>query len=331
MQIFDIHFFQDFYFYTLFLVALFLYFYLKIQRKDFVFMKLYKNEKKLFSGIIFYLKLILVLFILFIFITIFSDPYKLNIKEKINKNWVDIVLVLDVSKSMDALDLSPSRIEKSKQMLYEFVSKQKTNRVWLVIFSWAPLVWVPLSFDYDILTESIKNLDTNSLDSRFLDWTAIWDALLLAKNLFETKDEKIKDRQKIIILLTDWDANKWSDPLLVAELLKKESIKIYSVWIWSKKGWFIKLNNGFFEQQVAVAPLKVDSLKLISKKTKGYFFRAWDDENMEKIFDKLQQLEKNDIKVEINKNFKETYYPFVYLILVFIFTLFLLEIRKFKA
>jgi Ca-activated chloride channel family protein len=296
-------------------------------------MHLEQDEKKSLVSSLFFLKLFLISLIFIIFLFIASDPHSLNTKEKNTKNWIDIVLILDISKSMDATDLSPTRIEKSKQVLQKFISAQNTNRVWLIVFSWAPFIWIPLTFDYEILTESIKGLNTDSLNwnTRLFNWTAIWDALLLSKSLFETIDDKSKTREKTVILLTDWDANKGVDPSLVADLLKKENIKIYSIWIWSEKWSFVEINNWFFSQKVPIPPLKSEWLKEMSKKTWWYFFNWKDDDTMEKIFKKLEELEKNDIEVEVDKIFKELYSPFVYLALALIWILLFLEIRRVKV
>lgn len=333
MQIFDIHFMQSFYLYLLFLLPVFLYLYIRKEKTHSVKMHLEQDEKKSLVSSLFFLKLFLISLIFIIFLFIASDPHSLNTKEKNTKNWIDIVLILDISKSMDATDLSPTRIEKSKQVLQKFISAQNTNRVWLIVFSWAPFIWIPLTFDYEILTESIKGLNTDSLNwnTRLFNWTAIWDALLLSKSLFETIDDKSKTREKTVILLTDWDANKGVDPSLVADLLKKENIKIYSIWIWSEKWSFVEINNWFFSQKVPIPPLKSEWLKEMSKKTWWYFFNWKDDDTMEKIFKKLEELEKNDIEVEVDKIFKELYSPFVYLALALIWILLFLEIRRVKV
>ena len=331
MQIFDIHFLQNYFLYLIFILPFLLYFFIKKEKNNTVNIKLKQDEKRALLNSLFYFKIFLISLISIIFILILSDPHKLNIKEKINKNWIDIVLVLDISKSMEAVDLSPTRIEKSKQVLENFISSQKTNRLWLVIFSWAPFLWIPLTFDYDILKQSIKNLTTDALswNTRVLDWTAIWDSLLLSKSLFEN-DWKNLEREKAIIILTDWDANKGADPVLVSKLLKDENIKIYSVWIWGKDWSYIERNNWFFSQKIPIPPLNSSSLKEISKNTGWYYFNWSDDEAMENIFEKLEELEKNDIEVEIDKSFREYYTPFVYFVLFFVWLLLFVNIRRVK-
>ncbi len=170
-----------------------------------------------------------------------------------------------------------------------------------------------------------------------MNWTAIWDAILMAKTLFKPKDKQdekeYKKREKVIILLTDWDANTWVDPVLAALSAKKQNIKIYTIWIWSKNGWIMTYNNWFFIQKVRIPPLKEKTLREIAKKTGWKFFRATDNKAFRKIFNELSSLEKSDIKVDIKKEYKQYYQIFLYslIFLMFSFIVIILkdiEIRK---
>ena len=330
MQIFDIHFLQPIYFYGFILVLVFTYFYLSQQKKSIWKINFSDDLKEVFwnNNILLYVKLALIFLILSTFVLLLADPNKANIKQNITKNGIDIVLALDISKSMEASDLKPNRLEKAKETIVNFIKKQKTNRVWLIVFAGKPLSSVPLTFDYNILTETLESLTTDTLNQNvnWLDWTAIWDSLLMWKNLFWTGA-----REKSLILLTDWDANRWVDPVIASKLLADEQIKIYTIGIWSKTWWLIEIQNWLFKQQVKIPPLNAASLKEIANNTSGYFFRATDNNTLEKIFEKLQELEKNDIEVKVVKSFSEYYYPFTYTLILLIFSLLFLEIRRVKT
>jgi Ca-activated chloride channel family protein len=140
---------------------------------------------------------------------------------------------------------------------------------------------------------------------------------LMSKTLF-TKEKK---REKVIILLTDWDANTWVDPILASLSAKKENIKIYTIWIWSKKWWYISYKVWPFIQKQKVAPLNEKTLKKIAQNTGWIYFRADNNYNFKKIFEYLKKLEKNDIEVEVKKEYKEFYNYFIYS-LVFLLTIF---------
>lgn len=331
MEIFWLHFLNPLYLYAIFLtLILFLILSYFISRKTKLEISFYDDLKKVygFSSIYYYLKLLVISTVLLLFFALFADPQEINVDEKINKNGIDIVIALDVSVSMQADDLKPNRIESAKSVIWEFLDWLQTDRVWLVVFAWKPFTSIPLTYDYDILKESISLVNTSSLNQsiRWLNWTAVWDALFLSKSLFRLDDEENKDREKVIILLTDWAANKWTEPVLVAKLLAKEGIKIYSIWLWSKQGGYM-LQDGW---PIKVDPLNEQYLKDISKETWWMYFRAVDEDALENIFKQLAELEKTDIEVSIKKSFSEAYDIFVYLLIFFSLVLILLEIRFIK-
>lgn len=327
MEILGITFLEPLYF-LLFLVLVFvLYFYYKIQKNWFLFWA-FNDLKKVYkiNNFYYYLKFILIIIIFSSFIILLSDPNKINTSEKISKKWIDIVLALDVSESMLAEDLKPNRLESAKNVISDFIKKQKTNRLWLVVFSWKPFTSIPLTFDYNILTQIVKDLETKSINQNILWWTAIWDAIFMSKTLFSKKEEE-KDRQKVIILLTDWEANTWADPKIASLSAKEENIKIYTIWIWSKNWWYISYNNWFFEKKIAIQPLNDKSLKEISKISSGEYFRATDDDSLKNIFNILEKFEKKDIETEIKKDFTPFYKIFMQILIISMF-LFMFIILK---
>jgi len=330
MQIFNIHFLNPEYFFLFLIVPFFIYFYIKGFSKNSIKINIWEDIKKSFSiiNLFFYIKIFIIFFILVVFILLFANPNKANIDKNIKKNWIDIVIALDISGSMEAIDLKPNRLEKAKETIQKFIKAQKTNRIWLILFAGRPFSSIPLTFDYNIIDEILSEVSRKTLNQNvhWLDWTAIWDALLMSKNLFKSK----KEREKVIILLTDWDANRWVEPVLASKLLAEEKIRVYSIWIWSKKWWIFKVQNWHFIQNVKIPPLKTTKLKKVSKNTWWYFFRATDDDSLEKIFKKLEELEKNDIEIKIKKSFSEFYNIFIYTLIILIWILFLSEVRRGK-
>lgn len=325
----DIEFLNKIYFLFLLFLPFFVYLFYKKQSKwiDFIFFNEIKNIFKK-NSYLFYLKNILFVLIFINFIFILANPNKTNVSEKIEKNGIDIVVALDISGSMEADDLKPNRIEAAKSVISKFIWKLKTDRLWLVVFAWKPFTSIPLTFDYNILTETIWRLWTNNIDQQksWLNWTAIWDSILMAKTLFKAPkwvdEKKYENREKVIILLTDWDANVWVDPVLAWLSAKKEWIKIYTVWIWSEEWWYITYDVWPFKQQEKVPPINDKTLKQIAQDTNAKFFRADNNSTFESIFSELSKLEKNDINIEIKKEYSEYYKYFLYslIILLWLFT-----------
>jgi len=288
------------------------------------------DVKKIFkkNSFKFYLKLLLLFLIIINFVIILANPNIINSSEKVKKNGIDIVISLDISGSMKAEDLKPNRIEAAKSVINNFIENLKTDRLWLVVFAWKPFTSIPLTFDYNILKETIQNIWTKNIDQnqRWLNWTAIWDSILMAETLFKApkdmKAEDYKKREKVIILLTDWDANVWVDPVLAWLSAKDKDIRVYTIWIGSKAGWLISYNVWPFKKQYRIPPLNDKVLKQIASDTNAKYFRAEDNNSFEEIFKQLSALEKNDINIEIKKQYKEYYDIFLYslLILMIIFT-----------
>jgi Ca-activated chloride channel family protein len=327
----NITFLNPWYFWLLLFVPIILWLFYKKQKSwiNFLFLD---DLKKVFgkNSLKFYTSIILLGLILINFIVILANPNITNVSEKIKKNGIDIVIALDVSGSMEAQDLKPNRLEAAKNVISNFIRKLKTDRVWLVVFAWKPFTSIPLTFDYNILEETLSRLSTDSINQqkRWLIWTAIWDAILMSKTLFKTPangDKQDKDREKVIILLTDWDANVWVDPVIAWLAAKKENIKIYTIWIWSEKWGYITYNIWGFLQRQKIPPLNDKALKQIAKDTRWVYFRATNNEVFKQIFEQLQKLEKNDIEVEVKKEYKEYYDIFIYS-LVFFMILFFLSI-----
>lgn len=328
----NLEFIKPYYFLLVFFAIFLVYLFYRKQKKGIKFLFL-EDVKKVFqrNSYKFYFKIFIFICILWFYIILLADPNDVNSKKNITKNGIDIVLAFDVSVSMEATDLSPNRMEAAKEVINKFIKNQKTDRLWLVIFAWKPFTSIPLTFDYNILSENISRLSTQTINQNtpVLNWTAIWDALLMSKTLFKktknmTEDE-YKKRQKVVILLTDWDSNTWVDPKIASISLWNENIKVYTIGIWSDKWWKIRFDmwNGIYSEQI-VPPLNPESLKEIAQNTSGEFFKATDNDTFKNIFSKLSKLEKNDIKVDVTKIYTENYDYFLYWLILVLFVFILI-------
>jgi len=319
----NIEFLNKWYFILLLIVPFLVYFFYKKQSKwiNFIFLN---DLKKVFrrNCFSFYVKIVLFFLILINFILILANPNLWNATQDIKKNGIDIVVVLDISGSMKAEDLSPNRIESAKKVINDFIWNLKTDRLWLVVFAWKPFTSIPLTFDYNILTETISRLTTDNINQykNWLNGTAIWDAILMWKTLFKApkniSEEDYKKREKVIILLTDWDANVWVDPTLAWLSAKDQWIKIYTIGIWSEKWWTITYDVWWFKRQQMIPPLNDAPLRQIAKDTWWKFFRADNNKTFEEIFKELQKLQKQDLNIEVKKEYKEYYQVFLYSLIV---------------
>lgn len=328
MNFFGIEFLNPEYFLLLIFLP-FLLFALYHKQKRYFLFSFFNDLKNTYTkkSYIFLIKSILITFIFIFYIFIFSNPNIPITNKKTNKIWIDIVLILDISFSMEATDLLPNRLEKAKEVINDFIDYQKTNRVWLVVFAWKPFTSIPLTFDYNILKETIWNLQTNTINqnNKSLAGTAIWDSILMWETLFWDNN-----REKVIILLTDWDSNTWVDPKLAATNSNEKGIIIYTIWIWSKQGWQVKYISSWFEHIQTIPAINDELLKEVSKITSWEYFRAEDNLSLEKIFKYLEKLEKQDIEIKTNKLYSNEYKFFAYILsfLLFVFTIYILNKKE---
>lgn len=272
------------------------------------------------SNSIYYKIYYILIFIIFLlFISIFSKPIILDISEKNKKDGIDIQIVLDISYSMSTEDFKPNRLEVAKDVISNFLNRISSDRVWIIVFAWKTFTSIPLSFDYNIIEKIVDKISVKTIDQRYdgMDWTAIWDALVLASESFWNE----KNREKIIILLTDWTSTKWLDPILASTYLNEKNnrnIKIYTIWIWKNEKSFITVKDNYWRNiNLPVLWIDEDTLKIIANNSNWKYFRASDRKSFENIFNEISKLEKTEIEVDIIKSNREKYDYFIYLLILF--------------
>jgi Ca-activated chloride channel family protein len=253
----------------------------------------------------------------FIFlIVVMARPQSALQRKKVNIEGIDIIMALDVSGSMRAMDLKPNRLEAAKEVAQTFIDSRPNDRIGLVIFSGEAFTQCPLTTDHKVLKDLFKPIHSGMIE----DGTAIGDGLATAIN-------RIKDSEaisKVLILLTDGVQNRGSiDPVSAAEIAKAYGIRIYTIGLGSKGTAPMPVQSAFGEQIINV-PVQIDEeiLKKVAKETDGKYFRATSNRNLEKVYQEIDQLEKSKIDVDIFQNKYEEYLPFALIAL----GLFLLEI-----
>jgi len=227
-----------------------------------------------------------------------SGPFSRIEKQIVTKEWIDIQIVLDMSYSMIAEDIIPTRINVAKQMLANFISEIYSDRVGIILFSWKPFQSVPLSYDYSFLQEFLSSVSVDIVNQSVNDelaGTALWDGLVLASDVL-TRD--YPEREKVIILITDGEANKWVEPDLALRLLKDQGIKSYTIWVWKSENTTITFPRWNFTQQIQIWWIDEEILRKISEETWGEYFRADSSSSFRKILDTIAQLEKTKLEYE---------------------------------
>lgn len=229
-----------------------------------------------------------------LFILALGWPYMSFQSKDISKNGVDIEIVFDLSYSMVATDLSPSRLEVAKNVLTTFIEGIESDRVGLILFSGKPFQSIPLTYDYDFITTFISEISIETINQQYqrLQGTAIWDGLVLANDVLMNADS---EREKVIILITDGEANKWINPELALKLLSDSGIKVYSIWVWKDEETSVQMETapGIY-QRVLIGWVDETILKKISSTTWGAYFRADSETTFAEILDTISELEKKE-------------------------------------
>jgi len=205
----------------------------------------------------------------------------------VKKDGIDIAIALDLSKSMEARDFNPNRLEKSKELLKEFIDKRLNDRLSLVVFGGEAYTKVPLTFDHSVLKNMISNITTDDITSN--NRTAIGMGLGVALNRLKDSDSK----SKVIILMTDGENNSGEmSPVGAAEVAKELGIKVYTIGIGAKE---IAIPGFFGTSYIENKELDENLLNLIAEKTNGKYFRASDSKEFQNIFNEINNLEKSKI------------------------------------
>jgi Ca-activated chloride channel family protein len=214
-------------------------------------------------------------------------------EEDVRTHGIDIVLALDLSSSMLAEDLQPTRIDAAKAVAAEFVEGRPDDRIGLVAFAGDAFTQAPLTLDHDVIVTLLSQLTVGMID----DGTAIGMGLATAVKRLEHSDAK----SRIIVLLTDGRNNRGEiDPLTAAQMAQALGIKIYTIGAGTRGMTRVRINDPTFGTRYV--PMRVDIDEGVLKKTAdltgGRYFRATDRQSLETIYHEIDQLEKTEIAVQ---------------------------------
>ena len=213
---------------------------------------------------------------------------------------IDIVLSMDISGSMLAEDLKPNRLEASKDVAVDFISKRVNDRIGLVIFSGESFTQCPLTTDHNVLINLFKDLKSGMVE----DGTAIGMGLATAVNRLKDSDAI----SKIIILLTDGVNNKGVvAPFTAAEIAKQFGIRVYTIGVGTEGYAPYPFQTPFGVQyQDVEVQIDEETLQNIATVTDGKYFRATNNSKLKEIYKDIDKLEKSKIEVtEFHKRSEE--------------------------
>ena len=238
--------------------------------------------------------------------------------EDVKRVGVDIIVAIDVSRSMLAEDVKPNRLERAKREIQDLLKMLQGDRIGLVVFSGVSFVQCPLTLDYGAVR---MFLDYISPDLIPVPGTAIGEAIKKSAEAF-SKEEK---KSKALILITDGE-DHGGDPVEAAKEAKKTGVKIFTIGVGQEGGAPIpEEEGGGFKKDEAgnmiLSKLDETALQKIALETGGSYVRSvTGDMDLEKIYseDIKTKLEQKELKSTRHKKWEERFQWFILAALFFI-------------
>ncbi len=226
---------------------------------------------------------------------------------RVQASGIDIILALDVSRSMLAEDFTiggqrANRLEAVKQVTRKFIESRPNDRIGIVCFAGRPYLVSPLTLDHDWLLQNLDRIRIGLVE----DGTAIGSAIASASNRLKDREAK----SKIVVLLTDGDSNAGKvTPVTAAEAARALGIKIYAIGAGTRGFAPIPVQDPFGRTVYRNVKVEVDeaALKQIADIGGGQYFRATDEKSLEQIYDQIDKLEKSTVELSQYKQYRDLF------------------------
>ena len=263
------------------------------------------------GGISIKTRTIFTLFALFFMVLALAKPVIKDGVIEIESKSVDIVIALDISKSMLAKDRYPNRLDFAKHKIIDILHGLKKNRVGVIAFAHNGYTVSPLSFDKSGVAYLVKNLDSKNISEQ---GTSI-------KRLLQSADMFLKDnKDKLLIIFSDGgDSIDYSEEI---EFAKNKGITIFVVGIGSEKGSPIELENGqYLKDNGTILITKFNNaIKDLALETNGIFLKGLNSqEDVNYILNEIEKIDSEEVKKDELPIYKELFiYPLI-MALLFLF------------
>lgn len=232
-----------------------------------------------------------------------ARPRSLLKGEEARARGIDILIALDTSGSMRALDFNPKdRMTVAKQATKNFISHRQFDRIGLVAFAGVAVLQCPLTLDYGALLDFLDQVDVGVTTTEN---TAIGTAIATAANHLKRSSAK----SKVIVLVTDGRNNSGEiDPLTAAQAATGLAIKIYTIGVGIRGNSVIPVDTAWGRQLVPIQEdLDEPALEEIARATGGRYYRAASTKEFDEIFGEIDKLEKTEIKGPVTHEYQDHY------------------------
>ena len=227
---------------------------------------------------------------------------------EVDASGIDILLAIDVSGSMEALDFKlqgkpANRLEVVKSVVSDFIDERPNDRIGIVAFAGRPYLVSPLTLDHDWLDKRLKEVKIGQVE----DGTAIGSAIVSAANHLREQEAK----SRIVVLLTDGMNNSGAaNPLTAAEAAKAIGIKIYTVGAGTRGQAPIPVTDQFGRRHLQMAEVDIDekTLQEVATETGAKYFRATDTDSLTQVYAAINELETTRRKLKKYEDVDELFF-----------------------
>ena len=265
------------------------------------------------------LKLVLELFVILFLCIALANPKVGTELKSINREGVDIVFAIDVSKSMLAEDVAPNRLTRSKRIISEIINSLSSDRVGIVAYAAQAIPQVPLTTDFASVKNFLQVIDTDMLSSQ---GTSIDSALNLSVNFFDQNS----DTNRVLILISDGEDHD-DIPESIINLISENNINLITIGIGQEAGTTIPIKiDGTVDSykkdingDVVITKRNSDFLLKIASSSKGEYIDGNSTEDaLELVKTKLDKIDKSEFESSEFVEYKQQFQIFILLSLLFI-------------
>ena len=233
--------------------------------------------------------------------------------EEVKREGIDLYLAVDVSNSMNAEDIVPSRLERSKQAINKLINEMKGDRIGVIVFADKAFVQLPITTDYSAARMFLSTINTSLVASQ---GTAIAEAINLAMKSFSDEEHS-----KAIIIISDGEDHENDAAVKAAQEAAKQGIRIYTIGMGLPDGapipeygqggrmtGYKKDRNG----NTIITKLDEDMLRRIAEAGGGMYVRANNSNvGLEKIYDDISKMDKTEIETQVFTDYEDQFQWFV--------------------
>ena len=265
----------------------------------------YKGNIKSYKNYLLHVPFVLRVIVFSMIIFILARPQSTNRWQNTEIEGIDIMLAMDVSTSMLAMDLQPNRLEAAKQVAAEFVNGRPNDNIGLTIFAGESFTQCPLTVDHTVMLNMLNSVKCDiAAEGIIEDGTAI--GMGIANAVTRLKESKAKS--KVIILLTDGSNNRGEiAPEMAAEIAKQYGIRVYTIGVGT---------NGTapypYGGQIINVPVEIDenTLNRIASITDGSYYRATSNSKLKEVYEQIDKLERTKLNVKEFATREEEFFVF---------------------